>query len=121
MFQRVCASALARVAGISKFCLPAFAGKPCAVAGGHESRRDSALSISFSNALMSASHMFGPHVRTFLLAVVNRYTKKARVRKNARRQGSRALSLQYIGTNPGVGYAACRLAAACLPRSVTMS
>src|SRR5262249_49280738 len=39
--------------------------------------------------------------------------QKARVRKNARRQESRALSLQWIGTNPGVGYAACRLPAAC--------
>jgi hypothetical protein len=29
--------------------------------------------------------------------------QKARVRKNARRQESRALSLQWIGTNPGVG------------------
>src|SRR5262249_129955 len=34
--------------------------------------------------------------------------QKARVRKNARRQEGRALSLQWIGTNPGVGYAACR-------------
>lgn len=56
--------------GHKQVWLPAFAGKPCAVAGGHELRRDSALSISFSNALMSASHMFGPQVRTFLLAVV---------------------------------------------------
>ena len=47
--------------------------------------------------------------------------QKARVRKNARRQESRALSLQWIWTNPGVGYAACRFPAACLPRSVTMS
>jgi len=70
-----CSSALAHQrspgwGGHKQVWLPAFAGKPCAVAGGHELRRDSALSISFSNALMSASHMFGPQVRTFLLAVV---------------------------------------------------
>src|SRR5262249_2139739 len=50
------------------------------------------------------------------------YLEGARAEKrSASRKPSVVASGGWIGTNPGVGYAACRLPAACLPRSVTTS